>query len=416
MIGLGSHAIIKDQPPAVPTGKGGHSGSQKRHECPPRQHRCNRIVQPHDPIYPQQRQQHHGKDEMRPACGADADTRHKQQLSRPGNSRQNPHAKTYAGGPKRHARPEHIPSPPVKCIRAKGAQTQSDRKGDQHGMDRMPGDRNAGFCQMKAAMFADRVGKLTAAIPDPGQGHTFLCSNHKWGRQFGRHSLVGTQRLTLGAVPLLAGCSGPLSILSPQGPAAQSIAGLWWAMLIGAGCLTVLVLVLVWIGFREPAARQPAERFWTHGMGLGFTMTVLAALLGAGIWVGERLQPRPVENIYRVEAIARQWEWRFRQPGPGGDPVETVGRLHIPAGQPVDVVVRSDDVIHSFWVPRLAGKMDAIPGRDNLLRIEADQPGLYHGRSAEFSGLGYSDMRFEVLAFPPDAPPLFRSADEGGNP
>lgn len=85
----------------------------------------------------------------------------------------------------------------------------------------------------------------------------------------------------------------------------------------------------------------------------------------------------------------------------------TEGRLHIPAGTPVDVVIRSEDVIHAFWVPQLAGKMDALPGRDNLLRIEASKPGLYHGTSAEFSGIGYAGMRFEVLAYDPASPPAF---------
>ncbi|MFV3130900.1 cytochrome c oxidase subunit II [Niveispirillum sp. KHB5.9] len=186
---------------------------------------------------------------------------------------------------------------------------------------------------------------------------------------------------------------------------------LWWIMLAGATALTVLVLALVTIGFRSPA-RQPAERFWTHGMGVGFTLVILAALVGAGLWTGERLLPRQSVDVVRVEAVARQWEWRFRQPDATGAMVETVGRLHIPAGRPVDVVITSDDVIHSFWVPQLAGKMDAIPGRANLLRLEAGQPGLYHGLSAEFSGTGYAGMRFEVLAYPPDDPPILPKGDD----
>ena len=214
------------------------------------------------------------------------------------------------------------------------------------------------------------------------------------------------------AVPLLlAGCEGPLSILDPQGPAAAQIAVLWWTMLTGAGLLTVMVMALVWLGFRRDGPRQPSERFWIHGMGLAFTMTILAALVGGGLWVGERLQPRPGPQVHRVEAIASQWQWRFRQPGPDGGWIETTDRLHIPAATPVDVVITSQDVIHSFWVPRLAGKMDALPGRHNVLRITADAPGLYHGTSAEFSGRGYAGMRFEVLAYPPDDPPTL--TDEG---
>lgn len=214
-------------------------------------------------------------------------------------------------------------------------------------------------------------------------------------------------------VPLLMGCSGPLSTLAPQGPAARQIALLWWAMFGGGVLLTLLVLALVWLGFRRHKPAAPGERFWIHGMGIWFSLAILVAVVAGGIVVGERLQPRPGPEVMRVEAIARQWEWTFRQPGPEGM-IETTGRLHIPAGTPVDVVITSQDVIHSFWVPQLAGKLDAIPGRAAVLRIEADARGTYHGRSAEFSGVGYTGMVFEVLAYPPDAPPEF--TDLEGHP
>ncbi|MBJ2149789.1 cytochrome c oxidase subunit II [Paracoccus sp. IB05] len=208
-------------------------------------------------------------------------------------------------------------------------------------------------------------------------------------------------------VPALAGCGGPLSTLAPQGPAAADIATLLWAMLAGAALITVLVLGLIWHGFARRNPRAPGEAFWIKGMGLGFSFAVLFAVVGSGIWVGERIQARPGADVVRVEAVARQWSWRFGQPGPEDEIVWTEGRLHIPAGTPVDVVIRSEDVIHAFWVPQLAGKMDALPGRDNILRIEASKPGLYHGTSAEFSGTGYAGMRFEVLAYDPAAPPAF---------
>lgn len=184
-------------------------------------------------------------------------------------------------------------------------------------------------------------------------------------------------------------------------------------MLGGAALITLMVLLLVWRGFAASARPAPSEGFWIKGMGLGFTMTVLAVVVASGIWIGERIQPRPGADVVRVEAIARQWDWRFRQPGPDGTMIETQGRLHIPAGRPVDVVIRSDDVIHAFWVPQLSGKMDALPGRDNLLRIEASAPGLYHGTSAEFSGIGYAGMRFQVLAYDPADPPAFTDLGEG---
>ncbi|MGH8431133.1 MAG: cytochrome c oxidase subunit II, partial [Solimonas sp.] len=96
-----------------------------------------------------------------------------------------------------------------------------------------------------------------------------------------------------------------------------------------------------------------------------------------------------------IEVHAEQWRWNFRYPDHGG--LATEGVLHLAAGTPVDVVVTSGDVIHSFWVPRLAGKIDAVPGRANTLRLQADTPGRYQGQCAEFCGTGHATMRFDVV-------------------
>lgn len=203
---------------------------------------------------------------------------------------------------------------------------------------------------------------------------------------------------------MLAGCDGALSTLAPRGPEAEAIATLWWIMLAGSLAISLMVFALLGLAFRKN--RRPlSDRFWTHGMGLGFSFTILSVLLAAAIITGDRLIARHQSASVRVEAIASQWQWRFVQPGPDGAPVETQGRLYIPAGVPVEVFIRSEDVIHSFWVPTLAGKLDAIPGHENRLRFEASEPGVYQGRSAEFSGVGYADMLFEVLAYPPDDVP-----------
>ena len=200
----------------------------------------------------------------------------------------------------------------------------------------------------------------------------------------------------------LAGCSGPLSSLQPAGPVAADIAWLWWAMLAGSVVITLFVLVLLALGFGTP--RQVRGRLWTHGLGLGFSLVVLSAVLGAGLWVGERILPRD-DGAVVVEAHAVQWFWRFTHEDAAGNRVESADQLHIPAGVPVDVLITSEDVIHSFWVPQLAGKMDAIPGRTNRLRIIADVPGQYAGLCAEFCGLHHAGMRFDVQAHA-DWPPV----------
>ncbi|MGL4413010.1 cytochrome c oxidase subunit II [Roseinatronobacter monicus] len=208
--------------------------------------------------------------------------------------------------------------------------------------------------------------------------------------------------LFLLATPLLAACDGPLSTLRPSGPIAADIAFLWWVMLAGAVLITVFVLVLLVLAFGAP--RRVQARAWTHGLGLWFSLVILSAVLGAGLWVGERILPRD-DGAVTVQAHAFQWGWEFTHTDADGQEVQTANLLHIPAGQPVDVLITSEDVIHSFWVPQLAGKMDAIPGRTNRTRIEANAPGAYEGLCAEFCGIGHARMRFSVQAhtdWPPD--------------
>lgn len=201
---------------------------------------------------------------------------------------------------------------------------------------------------------------------------------------------------------MLAGCEKNLSTVHPAGPAAAIIAELWWIMLMGATLIFVLVMVLLGLSLRRPAgsahvaSEQKREGVWIVGLGLGFPLTVLAMLFGYGIAIGDRLLPHPGPDITRVGAQARQWDWTFTYEDVPGR--VTNGVLNIPAGRPVDVAITTADVIHSFWVPRLAGKLDAIPGHVNVLRIEAWEPGAYAGVSAEYNGPGYEAHGFAVVA------------------
>lgn len=199
----------------------------------------------------------------------------------------------------------------------------------------------------------------------------------------------------------LNGCEGATSTLQTAGPAARVIADLWWAMLIGSVLIFVLVMALLLLAFvrRKPAVEADEGgqvRVWIIALGLAFPMVVLAVLLGFGLVIGERLLPRDDGNVVQVGAEGQRWVWTFSYADAPGRLTEDI--LHIPAGQPVDVSITTADVIHSFWVPRLAGKLDAIPGRANVLRIEADAPGDYQGLSAEFSGENYAAFGFTVRA------------------
>nr|WP_072297836.1 cytochrome B [Paracoccus sp. SM22M-07] len=194
---------------------------------------------------------------------------------------------------------------------------------------------------------------------------------------------------------VLAGCEEKLSTVHPAGPAAQAIAELWWVLLAGSVAIAALVAGLVLWAWRRPEGAVSERRFviW---MGLAFPMTVLAALLAYGLVIGERLLPHQGPDVVSVTAEARQYAWRFGYADLPGRVTEDV--LHIPAARPVDVAITSLDVIHAFWVPRLAGKLDAVPGHVNTLRIEAAAPGEYAGLGAEYNGPGYRGHRFTVIA------------------
>jgi cytochrome c oxidase subunit II len=236
-----------------------------------------------------------------------------------------------------------------------------------------------------------------------GAGIGFVFGHFSWCSLAGVANATlkrGRWFLLVAGMAALAGCAGPLSTLDPAGPAAGSIAWLWWVMLAGAAVLALLVFgLLAFVCFKPGEGARIRGTHWIVYGGLVMPVIVLTALVGYALFAGERLLAHPNPDVPRVAAQGEMWVWRFSYPD-SPDAAET-DVLHIPAGQPVDVVVTSTDVIHSFWVPRLAGKIDAVPGHENVVRIEADRPGTYNGVCAEFCGMGHTDMRFVVMAHDP---------------
>lgn len=217
-----------------------------------------------------------------------------------------------------------------------------------------------------------------------------------------RRYRVPVERLApLSALAILAGCSGPLSTLDPSGPSAAAIATLWWIMFWGATAIFFAVMALFSLAiWRTRSLPTLKARTWIVQGGLVFPGVVVGALLIAALVLGERIIAKPLQTApLQVAAEGRMWAWVFSYPQ-GGE--GETGVLHIPAGQPVDVLLTSRDVIHSFWVPRLAGKIDAIPGHQNVIRIQADRPGVYRGLCAEFCGTGHTVMDFRVEAHAPE--------------
>ncbi|WP_295853593.1 cytochrome c oxidase subunit II [uncultured Xylophilus sp.] len=204
---------------------------------------------------------------------------------------------------------------------------------------------------------------------------------------------------------MLAACDtrGPLSTLAPAGPGAAEIAWVWWAMCIGAAVVTAgMTALALWAVYRPTGGTLRSPRALLVGGGVLLPLAAIAAVLAIGGRSGDALRVRGEPGVLRIEVTAHQWWWEAAYPDAAGGPRHTAGVLHIPAGRPVDIGVRSADVIHSFWVPRLGGKIDAVPGRRNTVRLQADAPGTYRGQCAEFCGLGHARMAFVVEAHAPN--------------
>lgn len=167
-------------------------------------------------------------------------------------------------------------------------------------------------------------------------------------------------------------------------------------MLSGSAAIFAAVALVLALALLRPGVLRGfgAGRTIVWG-GIVVPTLILAALVGAALALGERLLAAPREPMPpRIEIVARQWAWEFRYPGGSA----TQDRLHMPAGQDVDFAVTSEDVIHSFWIPRLGGKIDAIPGHENVVRLRADRPGVFGGVCAEYCGTGHAVMPFTVEA------------------
>ena len=198
----------------------------------------------------------------------------------------------------------------------------------------------------------------------------------------------------------------PPPVLDPAGPFAGPVTVLSWVLFVGGLAILLLVLAALLAALsgrgrlREALGRE--RMVWLGG--LAFPVVVLSALLIYGLSLTSRLTEAPTGEEMRIRVSGEMWWWRVSYlDAAGREVLQDANELHIPVGRPVVLELESPDVIHSFWVPRLSGKLDMIPGRRNLLRIQADEVGVYGGQCAEYCGGPHAFMGFQVVALEPSA-------------
>ena len=197
----------------------------------------------------------------------------------------------------------------------------------------------------------------------------------------------------------------PPPVLDPAGPYAGSIAFLTWVLLAIMGAILLLVLAALWIAFRgkERTRRRlgGTKVIWAGGVIL--PVVVLTALLIWGLRLTSSLsEERAPAADLRIQVTGEMWWWRVAYvDGAGQLLFWDANEIHIPVGRTVRLELRSADVIHSLWVPRLSGKVDMIPGRTNTMNIQANKAGVFGGHCAEYCGGPHALMGLVVVAHEP---------------
>lgn len=206
-----------------------------------------------------------------------------------------------------------------------------------------------------------------------------------------------------------AACSpnAPQDFLKPAGPVARDEGNLWnLTFWIAAGVFVLVEGLIVFALWRYRARPERRAKQFHGNPRLEFILVLIPSLILAGIAIPTirtifSVASEPTgSNVLRVTVTAHQFWWQYDYPDYG---FSTANELHVPAGVPVFFTLKGADVIHSFWVPKLAGKQDVVPGHVNHLHFTAPTPGLYKGQCTEYCGVSHANMRARVYAETPDA-------------
>ncbi len=207
---------------------------------------------------------------------------------------------------------------------------------------------------------------------------------------------------------LSSGCVGAPSTLDPHGFDAEQTASLTWLMFAIAGVVMIVISILLWLAYRRSRQEGPTQDLYTNDRrsirnivlgGAVIPFVLLVVVMGLAIGVDNTIRAKAAKNNIDIEVIGHQWWWEVRY---SEQKIDTANEIHIPVGQDVTFHVITADVIHSFWVPQLSGKVDMIPGQTNTFTLRADKVGTYRGQCAEFCGTQHAHMAFLVIVQPAD--------------
>ena len=239
----------------------------------------------------------------------------------------------------------------------------------------------------------------------------YALPNRLWNSRLGKSTL----RLVLPGLLLLplGGCTVVQSTLNASGPAAHRIETMqWWMLILFCIATVVMWLLYAWAATKNPGSLEdhaPSDtgggQGWIVYGGLLIPLVILFGLFAGGLVLMQSFpihDPSHSDTPPNILVIGHQWWWEVRYLGdPSGPKFTTANEIHIPVNEPVTLELETADVIHSFWVPALHGKVDMIPGHPNFIRIEANHAGAYQGQCSSYCGKEHALMRLLVIADPP---------------
>lgn len=214
---------------------------------------------------------------------------------------------------------------------------------------------------------------------------------------------------------VLSGCDAevPQNTFDAEGEVARKqrdlfYVAMWPAIVIMIGVLGGIVLIALRFREKDPNARPPKQTHGNTRLEVAWTIAPAVLMLGLGIpMVGliAELGEKPGPDAYNIDVTGQRFSFAFEYPDitdASGTPLFLPGEAHIPTGKRVAFHLHSIDVIHSFWVPRLGGKLDMVPNMNNVLWLKADRPGTFAGQCAELCGIEHANMKFVIYAHSPD--------------